>query len=158
MGNYSGQQWNEVKLFARLQEICSSEGVQAAQRLYEFAKRHNARFIWRSGPYGSITPRFLIEDNRVGVFTLEEWKDRTSKFGVSGKFVVNFEYLAKYGQVSIPILSRLAETLRTIPGVKKEYAELEKQHFLIRPPLSLDEILARTSVVEQVEEALEVLL
>jgi hypothetical protein len=33
-----GRPWNKETLFARLEEICSPEGVQAARRLYSYAE------------------------------------------------------------------------------------------------------------------------
>lgn len=85
------------------------------------------------------------------MFTLEEWPERT------GVFVINFEYLANNG-VSLPVLSRLAETLGTIPGVKAQYVGLEEKQFKVRPSLSINQILARPGIVEQVEGAITVLL
>ena len=136
-GRVAGHWWNEATFFARLAEICTPEGVQAARRLYTFDVQGGAEVKWNDGPYASVTFHLLIRGKPTSTFTLEEWMDRRVP---QGNLRVNFAYLAGKG-VSLQVLSRLAETLSTIPGVKERYAGLEAAHFLKRPALPLNQIL-----------------
>ena len=160
MGIITGP-WNKEKLFARLEQICSPEGVQAAKQLYNFAEERGATFNpWNEGAFASATARFRSGKGRLSIFAIEDWfEDGKSK----GKFVVNFEYLARNGRVPIPLLSRLAETLRTIPGVKERYVGLEERQFRIRPSLFIDEVLTQPGAVakihiEKIQSAIDDLL
>ena len=55
-------------------------------------------------------------------------------------------------------VSRLAETLRTIPGVKERYVGLEERQFRIRPSLFIDEVLIQPGAVEKIQSAIDELL
>lgn len=155
MGIVTGP-WNKEKLFARLEEICSPEGVQAARQLYNFAEERGATFNpWNKGPCASATARFRNGKERLSLFAIEDWHEDGKS---QGKFVIDFGYLVGKRGVSIPLLSRLAETLRTIPGAKERYVGLEENQFRLRPSLSLDEILAQPGAVEKIQDALDDLL
>ena len=153
-----GRPWNKETLFARLEEICTPEGVQAARKLYSFAEERGATFEpWNDGIFASATARFRSGNGkgRLSVFALEDWlEDGKSE----GKFAVNFAYLARNWRVPLPVLSRLAEDMRTIPGVKKRFAGLEERQYRMRPSLPLDEILAQPGALEKTLTALDDLL
>src|SRR5579871_100479 len=150
--------WNKETLFARLEEICTPEGVQAARKLYSFAEERGATFEpWNDGIFASATARFRGGNGkgRLSVFALEDWlEDGKSK----GKFAINFAYLARNGRVPQPLLVRLAESFRTIPGVKERLAGLEERQFRIRPSLPIDEILVQPGAAEKIQAALDDLI
>lgn len=155
MGIVTGP-WNKEKLFARLEEICSPEGVQAARRLYSFAEERGATFNpWNKGKYASATARFRNGTESLSIFAIEDWHENGKSWG---KFVINFGSLVGKRGISTPLLSRLAETLRTIPGVKERYVGLEEKEFSTRPSLFIDEILTQPGVVEKIQSAIDDLL
>jgi hypothetical protein len=140
-GNIS--QWDEQTFFDAMQEICSPQGYQAMERIYSFAKEQGAIFPRKTGKLPSVTGSFLFQGNPVSVFNFYEWpKGR-------GVFVINFEYLAKF--FSPAVLQRLADRMRTIPGVSDLYVSLEESQFKKRPSLPINEILTQPGAVETIE-------
>ena len=107
-----------------------------------------------TGPYASVTVRFLIRGKAASTFTLEEWMEHIKP---QVNLRVNFEFLLGKG-ISLEVLSRLAESLRTIQGVKERYDGLEAAHFLKRPALPVDQILTQPGAVDSILEAFKALL
>ncbi len=60
-----GQRWNEQTFFARLAEICTPEGVQAARRLYSFAVQCGAEAKWNAGPYAGSSVNLMMNSVRL---------------------------------------------------------------------------------------------
>lgn len=145
------QEWNEVTVFAALARFCSPDGLEAARRLYNFAKKSGAAFNWGVASLPSLTARLTVLGKPISAFTIYEWPRSV------GVFVINFEYLANAG-VPGEAIQRVAELLRRIPGVPERYADLEAKHFQKRPPLGLDSIVAQTGAVETIEAALDELI
>lgn len=141
------RRWDEATVFAALADCCSTDGVMAARRLYDFVRSRGATFNWGVGPLAAVTARLPVNGGKpASILSLYEWPK--GKGGVA----INFEYMQ---EVPTELKSRLAERLRTIPGVVERFVGLEQASFRKRPTLSIDQVLTQMGAVETIEAALD---
>jgi hypothetical protein len=145
-----GERWTEASFFASLAAACTPGGLQAARRLYDYAKSCGATLLWGSGLLPSVSARMMVAGKPINIFSLYEWPKG------KGIFAINFEYLQPY--LSPEALTGLAARLRTIPGVAERFQGLEESGFKRRPSLPFDSTLALPETCEVIIEALDEIL
>jgi hypothetical protein len=139
--------WDESSLFAKLEASSTPAGLAAVREFYGWLKQRSAQLYWSSGSLAWVSAQFLIGGKPVSLVSIGEWPEKR------GVVSVNFEYLR--GLVPVGRLRRLADRLRTIPGVAEAYASLEAKDYRQRPNLPIDQILARSGAVQEIVAALD---
>lgn len=142
--------WDKESIFVALASYGSDSGLQATQRLYDFAESRGAKFYYNSGPWPAVTAQVQYGNKWVSAFGIYPYAEGRSSIAI------NFQYLADH--IPAQTLAQLAQRLRTIPGVAARYVGLEEAQFRKRPSLSIEEILAQPGAVEIVETALDELM
>lgn len=141
----------EPELFGALEAGCSTEGVAAVRRLYDWVVPRGGSFAWGAGiEYPSATAWFNVEGQWVAVWSCYAKSTNPT-------WDVNFEYLRRKG-VSIARIDALAASLREIEGVSARFSGLEQRDYLRRPSLPIDGIVAKPGAVDRILDALSALV
>jgi hypothetical protein len=119
--------------------------------VYEHAQGHPAAtpLYWGEGRYPSVTAWFDVSGVNVAV-----WSIYTDP--AKAVFAINFEWMHRRGKgVPAPMLERLADRLRPLPGVATLYEDLGQRGYNKRPSIPVNPLFSATDAVERITAALD---
>jgi hypothetical protein len=149
-GRSEGRSWTEGELMTALEESCTTQGLKAARRLYEFGLANNARFFFSKA--GATPPSVMIwmgELHKQALVSYGLYAGGSSPSSVA----VNFGWMRRYNDE--PTLQKLLDRLRELPAPAAEIlGNVDKDGFGGRPRLPIDKVLAHEQAQDLFEGAI----
>jgi hypothetical protein len=136
--------WSEDDLVGVLRQTTPGADGERMVRLYEFMRDHGARRSWGTGAQPSVTMWLGERDDEqtnpvaVGIYTTS--------------VAINFDFVRE--RRTAEQMQRLADLMRTIPGVAPYIQGLEEQNWGMHRGMKPSDVLADDSALEAWKTAL----
>jgi hypothetical protein len=148
------RRWDEQALLAAMATHAAEPAAAVLRAVYEHARSHPqfSHWYWGEGSHPSVTAWFSVHG-----FDVPVWSIYTAPGGRS-VLAINFDWMHRRGAgLPVDVVERLAERLRTLPGVPALYADLAERGYAKRPSIP-ETSLSGAGAMEVVKNALDELL